>query len=231
MLIRRDFQLPTVLPRFQQVAVELNADTAARDQWLTMGLARTLLGINEATLRHWADHGLVRAFRTPGGHRRFAAADIQALLDSASKPEAAMSLADDHSVLPRIRRRVNTAKPHQPTWMTKFSTQGYDEMRELGHTLLDLCASYVDRADKRALADAAQFGRRYGDAAAGSGLSLQEALEAFVFFRSATMKAVKPALVRRGRAPEDLFTAMELVGRITDSVLVGLASAYEREQT
>ena len=48
-----------------------------------------------------------------------------------------------------------------------------------------------------------------------------------MFFRSATMRAVKPTLVRRGRAPEDLFTAMELVGRITDSVLVGLASAYE----
>ena len=165
MLVRRHFQLPAVFSRFQQGDVELNAETAAREQWLTMGLARTLLGINEATLRQWADNGLVRAFRTPGGHRRFAAADIQALLDSASKPESAVSLANDHSVLPRIRRRVNTAKPRQPTWMTKFSAQGYDDMRELGHTLLDLCASYVDRADKRALADAAQLGRRYGDAA------------------------------------------------------------------
>ncbi len=209
--------------------MDANPETAAQQQWLTMGLARALLGINEATLRHWADNGLVRAFRTPGGHRRLAAADIQALINSASKPEEALRLSNDHSVLPRIRRRVNTAKPRQPAWMAKFSAQAHDELRELGQTLLDLCAAYVDQPDRRALADAVSLGRRYGDAAASAGLPLQDVLEAFVFFRAATVRAMRPALVRRERTPEELFSAMEHVGRLIDSVLIGLANAYQRE--
>ena len=65
------------------------ADSIGQRKWLTLGLARTLLGINEATLRQWADNGLVRAFRTPGGHRRFSTEDIYSLIegDQAGAPE------------------------------------------------------------------------------------------------------------------------------------------------
>ena len=201
---------------------------APAEQWLTIGLARALLGINEATLRHWADTGLVRAFRTPGGHRRFAAADIQALIDRASAPERPASVGEDHSVLPRVRRSVNTAKPHRPSWMTKFSAEGHEEMRELGHALLDLCADYVDRADRRALAAAEALGRRYGAAAVGNGLALHEALEAFAFFRRAAVQAIAPALARAGRPPNRLIADVEHVGRVADRVLIGLAGAYEK---
>ena len=207
-----------------------NTESVAKQQWLTMGLARALLGINEATLRQWADNGQVRAFRTPGGHRRFSAVDVQALIDSASKPGAPVLLANDHSVLPRVRRRVNTTKPRSPTWMTKFDNQAHEQMRELGHAFLDLCSSYVDNADKRALTAAGKLGLCYGEAAASSGLTLREAVEAFVFFRGATVNAIRPTLVRQARAPEEIFTAMEHVGRLTDQVLVGLTSAYQGEQ-
>ena len=40
-------------------------------RWITLGQACKLLGVNESTLRRWADAGHVRSFRTPGGHRRF----------------------------------------------------------------------------------------------------------------------------------------------------------------
>ncbi|HSP55765.1 MAG TPA: MerR family DNA-binding transcriptional regulator, partial [Dehalococcoidia bacterium] len=37
-------------------------------RWITLGQACKLLGVNESTLRRWADAGNVRSFRTPGGH-------------------------------------------------------------------------------------------------------------------------------------------------------------------
>ena len=194
--------------------------------WITLGLARAQLGINEATLRHWADDGLVRAFRTPGGHRRFAADDIQALIDSGSKPRGRFRLSDDTTVLPRIRRRVNTTKPRNPGWMNKFSEAAHQQMRELGREFLDLCTSYVDRPSKQTLAIASQLGGAYAKASRENGLVLHEAIEAFIFFREVTVNAIKPTLVRQGSSATDVCTTLEQVSRLTDRVLLGMTSIY-----
>lgn len=39
------------------------------------------------TVGKWADAGLIPSFRTPGGQRRFYAADVEAFIES-SRPEA-----------------------------------------------------------------------------------------------------------------------------------------------
>ena len=49
-------------------------------RWITLGQACKLLGVNESTLRRWADAGHVRSFRTPGGHRRFSEEDLRVLM-------------------------------------------------------------------------------------------------------------------------------------------------------
>jgi excisionase family DNA binding protein len=59
-----------------------------RDQeWLTLGQAARFLGVAESTIRRWADDGRVRAFYTPGRHRRFRLADLQELVEG-SGPRA-----------------------------------------------------------------------------------------------------------------------------------------------
>lgn len=206
-----------------------NLQSMAERQWLTMGLARTLLGINEATLRHWADTGRVRVFRTPGGHRRFSAEDIQALIDAGSRT-GTVHLGEDQAVLPRIRRRVNTTRPRQPAWMAKFDERAHIRMRKLGRAFLSLCTAYVDNPDKHALRQATDLGRDYGDASSGSGLQLQEAMEAFVFFRKATIDAIKPTLVRQATSTEEVWNALDQVSRLTDQVLIGLTIAYQEGQ-
>ena len=49
--------------------------------WLTLGAAAGHLGVAKSTLRRWADQGRVPAFYTPGGHRRFRRADLDAFLE------------------------------------------------------------------------------------------------------------------------------------------------------
>src|SRR5262245_32469781 len=49
-------------------------------EWLTLSQASKILGVHSATLREWADKGLIETFQTPGGHRRFALGDVQAFL-------------------------------------------------------------------------------------------------------------------------------------------------------
>jgi excisionase family DNA binding protein len=56
-------------------------DSSGRDpEWLTLGPAARFLGVAQSTLRTWADEGRVRAFYTPGRHRRFRRSDLEAFL-------------------------------------------------------------------------------------------------------------------------------------------------------
>ena len=45
-------------------------------QWVNLNEAARQLGIHPATLRRWADDGEIPVMVTPGGHRRFAVAEL-----------------------------------------------------------------------------------------------------------------------------------------------------------
>jgi len=48
--------------------------------WLTLGQAAKYLGVAQSTIRKWSDQGLLPAFYTPGGHRRFRRRDLDDFL-------------------------------------------------------------------------------------------------------------------------------------------------------
>ncbi len=43
---------------------------------LSVGDAAAYVGVSVASLRKWSDQGLLRVYRTPGGQRRYAVADL-----------------------------------------------------------------------------------------------------------------------------------------------------------
>jgi len=49
-------------------------------EWLTLGQAARFLGVAQSTIRKWSDSGRMPAFYTPGGHRRYRRADLEAFL-------------------------------------------------------------------------------------------------------------------------------------------------------
>ncbi len=53
---------------------------AGDTEWLTLGQAAKYLGVAQSTIRKWSDLGRVPAFYTPGGHRRYRRADLDAFL-------------------------------------------------------------------------------------------------------------------------------------------------------
>jgi excisionase family DNA binding protein len=54
---------------------------SAEPEWFTLGQAARYLGVAQSTIRKWSDDGRVRAFYTPGGHRRYRRADLDAFLE------------------------------------------------------------------------------------------------------------------------------------------------------
>ncbi len=63
-------------------------DIGARKN-LTSKQAARLLGASEASVKRWADGGLLPTLRTAGGHRRFRPEDVAAFRRGRSTPEAA----------------------------------------------------------------------------------------------------------------------------------------------
>lgn len=49
-------------------------------EWITPSEAAAALGISTKSVGRLADRGKIRAIRTDGNHRRFAAADVEAIL-------------------------------------------------------------------------------------------------------------------------------------------------------
>ena len=54
------------------------------DELLTPGDVAELFGVGLTTVARWADNGRLDSIRTPGGHRRFRRADVDALLAQAT---------------------------------------------------------------------------------------------------------------------------------------------------
>src|SRR3954447_14668024 len=59
----------------------LGRQTQDESDWLTLGQAARYLGVAQSTIRKWSDSGRVRAFKTPGRHRRYRRADLDAFLE------------------------------------------------------------------------------------------------------------------------------------------------------
>ncbi|MGZ8716730.1 MAG: response regulator [Gaiellaceae bacterium] len=78
-------------------------------EWLTLGQAARFLGVAQSTIRKWSDQGQVSAFYTPGGHRRYRRADLEAFLDRSGpggKPKAGplvLLIDDDEKVRELVR--------------------------------------------------------------------------------------------------------------------------------
>ena len=95
--------------------VEIQAET--RPQWLSLGQASQFLQVNEATLRQWADNGVLRVYRTPGGHRRFLHEDILNLTNrngNTSTLESKDKL--EGSALRRIRKKLGNEDVTRQSW-------------------------------------------------------------------------------------------------------------------
>lgn len=76
---------------------------ATGKDWLRLGEAATALGVSPNTLRRWSDAGGITCYRSPGGHRRFRRADVQALLED-----------EDNRPTTRGREQPGAALPSDP---------------------------------------------------------------------------------------------------------------------
>jgi len=192
---------------------------------LTIGEASSILGVSEATLRQWTDNGKVKAFVTPGGHRRYSRAELAKLTGAhryGIKELIQKMEASQH--LQIVRERFARAP-----WYKKLSVKSRKKLREFGQEILNLAVIYISRRRQRNETSrrAKKLGGELGKYLAESGLSLTDSLEAFLLYRAPVADIVLEVAKGGGVLSRGVVEVMPEVNRLLDDILLSLVSTYQ----
>jgi excisionase family DNA binding protein len=200
-------------------------------EWLSLQQASKVLGVHPATLRAWSDKGHIATQRTPGGHRRFNRADLEAWLASHQQGEPGVELLV-HNALGRMRMEMGHAEAGNAAWLAHFDEPLRRRYRETGRQLLGLLMRYISSLEQRddALARARELGREYALISRDHGLSLADSVQAVMFFHnSLTNSVVQLASAVTPVSGVDWAVTHRLVTGFVNEVLLAMVRAYAGE--
>lgn len=203
------------------------AGDATKTRWVNLGRACEILGVNESTVRRWADSGDIRCFRTPGGHRRFAEGDLYAMTETGGRRGQDQLQT---AAVSRIRRQLQSGR-QDADWYTGIEAEERDQLRPLGRRLVELVGEYISRRGRRneVEREVDDIGRRYGQLLRERDMPLRRAVEAFTFFRRSLDETAKQLAERNSMTPEAAARAREDIAGLADRVLLGVTAAYDSE--
>ena len=199
-------------------------------EWLALGRAARVLGEHPITLRRWADHGEITVMLTPGGHRRFALADLQAFAAERKQQRLTSGLEQSWAAqaLQHTRREIG-ARGDKP-WLAAFGEADRQQNRELGRRLMGVMLQYVSLSEggEDLLAEAVAIGGAYAEHGQALGLSLVETLQAMLFFRDTLVEAAVQMPEAARTRPEANVRLVRRINGLLNAVQLAIAGIYEQ---
>jgi excisionase family DNA binding protein len=204
---------------------------------MTIRDACAFLGVDQSTLRRWTDEGRVPAFLTPGGHRRYLEEDLRSLVaGDAKKPQRSRvnrQRLTDRSLSAYEDDYLNEARGRR--WYQSFGAEMQEEHRRLGRRLVDLAIRYAattghQRERAQLLIEGREIGDYYGRSGVQAGLGPGEAIEAFLYFRYPTVRAILGVIEEENlpaRRAARLFIGID---DFIDQVLLSMMRSYDADR-
>jgi excisionase family DNA binding protein len=198
-------------------------------QWLTLGEAADRLNVHRTTLRRWADEGQIPFMLTPGGHRRFAASDVDQLSSRrhSTKRMGPVERMWANQAMERVRKQLEARRDEG--WVGQHDGDARTRGRGLGQRLMAVVLRYLttDDAADELTGQAHDLGFQYGRHALALAMPLSQALEVSMYFRDALVTAAIE-LPENVRIPQSSQTRLlGRINRILNTVQLGVAQAYE----
>jgi excisionase family DNA binding protein len=207
--------------------------SAVAERPLSLGPASRLLGVDPDTLRRWADEGRIEAFTTSGGHRRFARATVERILE-ARRHDATIRLASLGATkdrLSRAYRRGYSSSSDVGDVRAAIPEADRTAFRDGGRELVAALLAHLDaaddaareRAEDRATASTESLARRL----ARSGIALGDAVSLFVAARRPFLTELGVIARRRSVDPDRLATIYDSSSGLLDRLLLRLVAAHQ----
>ncbi|MFC2060202.1 helix-turn-helix domain-containing protein [Chloroflexota bacterium] len=201
-----------------------------QESLLNISEASRILGVSEAALRQWTDEGKIKAFITPGGHRRYLRAELKKFISSHSKMLGIKDLVTELEETVLIHRQIDKVSLEDRLWYNKIDQASQECFAVLGHRLLNLISKYISEPSKREenkrLVRA--VGHDMGETLSRLNLPLIDSMEVFLLHREPVMNAAIHLMGRREAFTGRVVDAIPLVVRVMDEALVALVSAHQQ---
>jgi len=191
-----------------------------------------VLGVNESTLRRWADAGQIRSFRTPGGHRRFSEDDLLVMTLGQDPPQGSLYTHLGQLTASHIRRGLQRRRGKSADWYQRISGPERERLRGLGKRLVGLISEFLARGGQSELlvAEAQQVGREYGRELAAEEFTFKDTVSAFTFFRKSLDESVIELVQRSSLSAEEVVDVWELLSGLADTLLTAIAESYSEKE-
>ena len=176
-------------------------------RWVSLRRACDILGVDESTLRRWADTGRLRVYRTPGGHRRFSLTDLESMVAGESRNRGSEEI--ERIAVAKIRRQLQRARQQEHGWYASLSDNNRELLRDLGRRLVEMAGDYLDKGSRRSglLEEALEVGERYGRILIDAGLPLPNAVNAYIGFRKTMDETTRQTAIQEGMPLEEALAA------------------------
>jgi len=207
-----------------------SSKTIKQQTLVSISEASRMLGVSEATLRQWTDEGKVKAFITPGGHRRYDKTELRSFIGKEHRIHGIKDLVSSIENTPALHRQLAHTHFSTATWYQKLDMQTQKHLADSGRELLQLVTKYlIEPAKRKETEDRVKnIGREFGKEAAKMGLSITEAIEAFMLHRNPLTNAVTDLMKRRESLNEQAVEAIPLLNHIMDETLIAMVSTYQQ---
>jgi excisionase family DNA binding protein len=197
---------------------------------VTISEAAGILGVSEVALRQWTDEGRIKAFITPGGHRRYFKAELKRFMSSRQKAIGVRDLISEIEATSKLHSEIGRTSLIDKEWYNRLDNEERLRLAHLGRNMLDVIIRYLNESTKREqmLELAREVGRGFGETLAGLGLPLTDAVEAFILHRDPIMKAMAHLMKKREAHSGRVAEAIPLTTRIMDEALLSLVATHQQ---
>lgn len=205
---------------------------SATDEWLNLSETAEALGAHPSTVRQWADRGELPSQRTPGGHRRFRRADVQARAATIGRNRQAGAQLVIQTMIGRARLELTEGSLHEQEWYRRLDAPAKEALRGLGYRLLHQVqrALTLETSPAADPAETQAIGEDYARLGRENGLSLTETTAAYLFFREFLEETLLDiALTAGAQSPTDWGELHRRAMRLTDHVLLALIDSAHKE--
>jgi len=199
--------------------------------WLTIHEASALVGVSSATLRRWCDAGDVKAYTTPGGHRRFERSAVLGMLPAAPVERPTMaSLGESADRIRHLYRRDMAQAGEWPAWMSGVTASQRESFREWGREIVVALLDHLDAggaADARGRLRPAEIAStEYGRTCAQLGASIRDTVELYIRFRSPFLLELGAVARRRGLDVTEATRLLEAATAAFDRLLSAVVTGH-----
>lgn len=195
--------------------------------------ASRILAVSEQALRQWTDEGKIKAFITPGGHRRYSRLELNRFINQNRKMLGLKDLVTDLEHVVPVLHDTATNYLRSTSWQGQLDPESQKYLASLGRRLLALIIKSVSEASWQAeiSKEVQEVGADFGRILARQGLPLTDAVQTFVQHREPIIQVTTEMLKKREGFNRRIVEAIPIINNAMDEALVSLVTAHQQQRS